>query len=217
MIHGHIVLTLLADLDILAFCCVERRLAADIWYKRLGPFGETIRSQGCVMKGDLVQDNEELLEKLIRIPALKGFSELDLRELLKMSQIRKYSAGSLIFEEGVQGRMVYYLITGKVKIVKEDKQLMILQRTGDVFGEIGALEGGVRSAAVHALDDTMCIELDLSTIDERAGDGVYIFRYMLFRGFAEILAHRLRITTEQMIRLHGELDEDQKEGRIQSA
>lgn len=169
------------------------------------------------MTDDLFKDNEELIRRLLQIPALKPFGKADLRALLRMSRIRQFGEGDLIFEEGVNGRRVYYLIKGKVKIVKERKELMILQRTGDVFGEIGAIEGGTSSASVIALGNTLCIELDISGLEERSGDNLFIFRYMVFRGFSEILAHRLRATTEELIALRSEVAEMKNVKRSQLA
>ena len=157
------------------------------------------------MTDDLLKNNEELIRRLLQIPALKPFRRSDLKALLRMSRIRQFGEGDLIFEDGVSGRRVYDLIKGKVKIVKAHKELMILQRTGDVFGEIGAIEGVASSASVIALGNTLCIELDVSGLEERSGDNLFIFRYMVFRGFSEILAYRLRATSEELIALRNEV------------
>jgi len=166
---------------------------------------------------DLLKDNEELIRRLLQIPALKPFRRAELRALLRMSRIRQFEEGDLIFEERVSGRRVYYLIKGKVKIVKANKELMILQRTGDVFGEIGAIEGVASSASVVALGHTLCIELDITGLEERSGDNIFIFRYMVFRGFSEILAHRLRVTSDELISLRNEVAEMRNVKRSQSA
>lgn len=169
------------------------------------------------MNDMLLKENEALIQRLARIPALRSFNESDLRRLLQLSRVQRYREGELVFEEGVMGRRVYYLVQGKVKIVKDRKELMILQRTGDVFGEIGAIEGGTRTASVVALDDSVCVELDISGLEERAGEDQFMFRYMVFRGFSEILAHRLRVTTEELMALKDEVATLRGENRNQSA
>lgn len=150
-------------------------------------------------------DNDELIRRLSHIPALKSFGELEIRALLQLSSIRQFHDGDRIFEEGAKSRLAYYLVSGKVKIVKKNKELMTLQRTGDVFGEIGAIEGGRRTASVLAVGDTLCVELDISGLDERSDENHLLFRYMIFRGFSEILAHRLRVTTEELVSLRNEV------------
>ena len=157
------------------------------------------------MNDDLLRDNDELIRKMMQIPALKSFGDAEITALLQMSRVRHFDAGDLIFAEGVKGRRVYYLISGKVKITKGQRELMILQRTGDVFGEIGAIEGGARTASVVALGKTVCVELDISGLESRAGENLHLFRYMVFRGFSEILAYRLRVTTEELVALRNEV------------
>ncbi|MFH1981753.1 MAG: cyclic nucleotide-binding domain-containing protein [Pseudomonadota bacterium] len=170
-----------------------------------------------MMTEDLLKDNDELIRRLLQIPALKSFGKAELRALLRMSRIRRFGEGDLIFEEGVHGRRVYYLISGKVKIVKDRKELMVLQRTGDVFGEIGAIEGGARTASVVALGETLCVELDISELEAGAGDNLFLFRYMVFRGFSEILAYRLRVTTKELVALRNEVAELRQGKRSQTA
>jgi CRP-like cAMP-binding protein len=154
---------------------------------------------------DLLQENNDLIQKLMHIPGLKSFKEEDVKDLLRMSKIRKFNAGELIFQEGSFANLVYYLVSGKAKILKNEKELKVLHRTGDVFGEMGSIAGSARSASVFALDETVCIEIDISDLDRIPGDKLYMFRYLIFRGFAEILASRLKITTEELVHAREEI------------
>jgi len=154
---------------------------------------------------DLLQDNTDIIQKLMHIPGLRSFKEGDVQELLRMSKVRKFNTGELIFKEGSFANLVYYLISGRAQIVKDDKELKVLHRTGDVFGEIGSIAGSARSASVYALDETVCVEIDISELDRIPGDKMYTFRYLIFRGFAEILASRLKITTEELVRAREEI------------
>jgi CRP-like cAMP-binding protein len=93
-----------------------------------------------------------------------------------------------------------------VKIVKHDKELSVLQRAGDIFGEMGALDGSARSASVYAEDHTMCLAINISDLDELSANDQYEFRYRIYRGVAEVLANRLRATTEELVRTREELE-----------
>ncbi len=154
-----------------------------------------------------IKENEEIISQLLKIPALKNLEGPDFESLLKLSNVRQYSAGDMIFGEGATARQVYYLIEGKAKIAKNDKELMILQRTGDVFGEMGAIDGSSRSASVYALTDCTCVVLDLSVLENRGDEHLFLFRYLIYRGFCEILANRLRVTTEGLVAARKEIDE----------
>ena len=158
----------------------------------------------------ILKSNDEIISQLMRIPALKSMDGEDLKELMAASQTKDFNTGDIIFEEGSMGKLIFYLISGKVRITKNDHILMTLQRTGDVFGEMGPIGGKARSASVKALSDVNCIEIDLSIMDKKNKSDAQMFRYLIFRGFAEILAARLRYTTEQLLSLRTELDQLKK-------
>jgi CRP/FNR family transcriptional regulator, cyclic AMP receptor protein len=150
-------------------------------------------------RNDLIDDNSETITYLRKIPALECFSEEDLKEFLRFSELKTYSENEVIIEENSNDDRVFYLVSGKAKVVKNGKELIILRRTGDVFGEIGVITGVARSASVYASGPTMCVSLRLSEIDKLDEKNRLTFKYMIFRGFAEILANRLKRTTEELL------------------
>ncbi len=157
-----------------------------------------------------LESNDEIINQLMRIPALKSMDGEDLKNLMAASQTKDFNTGDIIFEEGSMGKLIFYLISGKVKVTKNGHVLMTLQRTGDVFGEMGPIDGQARSASVKALSDVNCIEIDLSVVDGKNRSNANMFRYLIFRGFAEILASRLRYTTAELVSLRAELDQLKK-------
>lgn len=159
-----------------------------------------------MIDADFLSDNQEIIQSIKKIPVLKSFEEDDLRELLGVSEVRDYGAGDLILEENNYGGWIFYLISGKVKIMKQGKILAILHRSGDVFGEMGYLEGKASSASVHAIDDTTCLAINGSDIDQMTVNSKYALRFIIYKEFAELLANRLRVTTEELIRLKQQLD-----------
>ena len=156
---------------------------------------------------DFLKSNDEIIDQLMRIPALNSMGGEDLRELMAASQTKDFNTSDIIFEEGSMGKLIFYLISGKVRITKNSRELMTLQRTGDVFGEMGPIGGKTRSASVKAVSDVNCIEIDLSVIDSKNKSDAHMFRYLIFRGFAEILAARLRYTTDELLSLRAEVDQ----------
>jgi CRP/FNR family transcriptional regulator, cyclic AMP receptor protein len=154
-----------------------------------------------------LKSNDKIISQLMRIPALKSMDGEDLKYLVAASQAKDFRTGDIIFEEGSMSKKIFYLISGKVKVIKDSQDLMTLQRTGDVFGEMGPIGGKARSASVKALTDVHCIQIDLSVIDSKNRSDTHMFRYLIFRGFAEILAGRLQYTTEQLLSLRTELDQ----------
>ena len=157
-----------------------------------------------MIESEYLKDNLAILKKISKIPTLSAFSENDLKGVLELSKIRKYEPGEMIIEEGVFDSWIYFLVSGEVKVVKHENELSILKRTGDVFGEMGIIDGSPRSASIYAVEETVCLATDASYIDRLSGNDKIMFSYVLYRLFAEILANRLRLTSEELIRLKEE-------------
>jgi len=176
----------------------------------MGKFGQseaTARKETFRMPtAEKIKDSVDIIEKIKTMPALESFDENDLKELLRISKIVRYEPGELIVDESSYDGWIYYLISGRVRIVKAGNELAVLQRTGDVFGEVGSMGSGELSVSVFALDEATCLKIDISTVDGLPNENRYVFRYVIFRGFAEVLAKRLRITTEKFLAAKDELD-----------
>jgi len=161
--------------------------------------------------------NQDIIEKVKQIPALGSFEEKDLRELLQFSKILRFKSGDLIIAEGCYEGWIYYLISGKARIIKNGKELSVLQRTGDIFGEMSVIDGSARSASVYSVGDTLCLAIDFSGTDKLAIDNKLAFRYMIYRDFSEVLANRLRLTTFELVKARNELDKLNLVNRMASA
>ena len=159
-----------------------------------------------MIESEYLKDNIEYVEKLKKMPSLADFSEKDLKGILEMSKIRKYEPEEVILEEGVFDCWIYFLISGSIKVVKNDESLSILNRTGDVFGEMGIIDGSPRSASVYAVDETVCLATDASYIDRLSGNDRTAFSSILYMVFSQILANRLRITSEDLIKAKEEIE-----------
>lgn len=152
-----------------------------------------------------LNDNQETIQYLKKIPALECFNERDLETFIRFSEVRTYAENELIIEENTLDDRVFYLITGKAKVMKNGRELIILRRTGDVFGEIGVVTGIARSASVYATGPTTCLIVRTSQIDNLNEENRLTFKYVLYRGFAEILANRLKQTTEELMEAKAEI------------
>jgi CRP/FNR family transcriptional regulator, cyclic AMP receptor protein len=150
-------------------------------------------------ENEFINDNSETITHLRKIPALECFNEDDLKDFLRFSEVKTYAENDVIIAENSKDDRVFYLISGKAKVIKNGRELIILRRTGDVFGEIGVVTGVARSATVIASSPTMCVSIRLSEIDKLDEKNRLTFKYMVFRGFAEILANRLKKTTEELL------------------
>jgi len=144
------------------------------------------------------QSNIELIRQLKRMPSLQTFAEEDINRLLRASKVVRYQAGETILREGQCDQWLYFLVSGRLRVVKHGEAIGRISRTGDVFGEMGLIEGTAKSATIIADEPSLCLITDVSRIQQLAGENRLAFGYILYRIFAEILASRLRQTSEEL-------------------
>jgi CRP-like cAMP-binding protein len=152
---------------------------------------------------DYLLGNEKIIDDLKKMPIFRPFTQSDLQTLLNMSKLRTYKSGETIIQEGNIDSWVYFLIYGKVKIVKKNKELTILQRKGDIFGEMRFVDSSPRSASAYADGDVACIAVDTEYVEKLTGNDKVAFGYIMYRVFSEILANRLRSLTRELVTLKG--------------
>ena len=152
-----------------------------------------------------LKQNTENIQKLMAIPTLRDFEVNSLGALLKLSKVRQYDFGECIINEGDRDPWLYILISGKVRIVKEDKELAVLRRNGDIFGEMGLLGGTPRSASVYAATEAVCLTTDASRIGSMSLNDKMTFYCMLYRLLAEVVTDRLRTTSEELVEANNQI------------
>jgi CRP-like cAMP-binding protein len=82
----------------------------------------------------------------------------------------RFDAGETIFQEGDPGDTMYYILSGKVQILKSfvgvEQEVNVLE-AGDFFGEITILKGGRRRATARAT-----AEVELAEITRHSFEGL---------------------------------------------
>ncbi len=82
--------------------------------------------------------------------------------LLQMPRLRaaRFSAGETLCAEGEYAWEAWILLSGVVRVVREDEPLAEIRAIGEIFGEIGALTGEPRTASLRAEEDVVALVLD---------------------------------------------------------
>ncbi|MBS3758628.1 MAG: cyclic nucleotide-binding domain-containing protein [Desulfobacterales bacterium] len=151
-----------------------------------------------------LKDNVQNIQKLLTIPGLKDFETRSLAKLLRLSKIREYEDGELIIREGDNDPWLYFLLSGKLRIKKNDVEIGRIHQVGDIFGEMRIIDNMTRSASVYADGYTICLCVDtsakgrLATVKER--DEKLDFLLLLYRIFAEYISIRLRATNDELLK-----------------
>ena len=152
----------------------------------------------------ITTENKTILKLVKKIEKFKEFSEQELHDFLKAGKLREYQPNEIIIKEGNAECWLYFLINGVLTVKKKGHKISTLRRCGDMFGEMGVIDGSPRSASVLAHSKSLLIGFDGSVIDQKFKSNQLNFCYIIYRVFAEVLAVRLRETTELSVELEKE-------------
>jgi CRP-like cAMP-binding protein len=157
-----------------------------------------------MIESKYLKENLENIQKLMTIPALKNFETRSLGKLLRLSKVRQYEDGERIIQEGDLDPWLYFLLSGKIRISKENLDIGTIDRQGEIFGEMRIIDSLSRSASVYAVGQTICLAVDTSAKDrlssEDSVDERLDFLLLLYRIFAEYMSIRLRLTNDELIK-----------------
>jgi len=108
-------------------------------------------------------------ELLKKVPLFAEMSEQERADLEKLAKIKRFTKGTVLFEEGDEGQELFILTRGllKVGIIHEDGRefTLIINRPYDCLGEIALLDGSPRSAGATALEDVELLSIHRSDFD----------------------------------------------------
>ncbi len=156
-----------------------------------------------MLESKYLKDNLENIQKLLGISALRNFETKSLQKLLRLSRIREYEDGEVIIKEGDLDPWLYFLLSGKIRISKENLEINTIDKKGEIFGEMRIVDFMKRSASVVAVGKTTCLAVDTSAKNRISAqdptDEKLDFLLLLYRRFAEYMSIRLRATNEELI------------------
>jgi len=158
-----------------------------------------------MIESKYLKDSVQNIQKLMTIAPLRKFETKYLGQLVRLSKIREYEHSEPIIKEGGQDTWIYFLLSGKVRVEKRGMELAIIDKIGEIFGEMRMLDGLARSASVYAEGKTVCLAFDpygedsLSSPDQRTK-----FLLLLYKMFAEFLSGRLRVINDELSKIKKE-------------
>jgi serine phosphatase RsbU (regulator of sigma subunit) len=107
--------------------------------------------------------------------------------------VRQIEAGETLFREGDAADGAYVVLAGRCAVLEGDERVDIMH-PGALFGEIGALSSGKRSATVVALDDAELLFLSLTQLREGFAASPELFWQSLL-----LIVNRLRVVTARQV------------------
>jgi len=94
-----------------------------------------------------------------RLALFHGLEPDEVAGIFNAGATMEVQAGSVIFEKGAEGKALYVILHGAVRILDDGKEIALLT-AGDMVGEMGLVTGEIRSATAVAAHTTSLFVLD---------------------------------------------------------
>ena len=148
----------------------------------------------------------EKFNTLRALSFFKNFSDVELWEVLRISDWHKVAKEESILQEGEEGKNFFIIASGSVRVVKQGRLLSLLHQ-GDCFGEMAHLSGkdARRSTDVVSKTELTLIEIDPEVLARASAN----CRYQFSEAFLGVLVKRLSMANTRISRLLSDHDEEQ--------
>lgn len=136
-----------------------------------------------------------LIEKLKGLNMFNRFDENQVKGFIEASSLKVFAPGETIIREGDTDNWIYFLVSGRVHLQKNQQLLAVFQRVGDIFGEMRIVDKSPRFASIVADKETRCLGIEFSRPERAIAE---VHPAVVYRAFAEVLAVRLREISEEL-------------------
>jgi serine/threonine protein phosphatase PrpC/CRP-like cAMP-binding protein len=136
------------------------------------------------------------VDVLKRMPLFKHLTYKEIMRLLNVLVVRDYKAGEKIIEEQTDGEELFIILSGKVRLHKDDAFITFLER-GAHFGEMALVDRSKRSASASAEEDSRALMLRRRDFYEIIRKEPVLATKLLW-SFVQVLTERLRKTTADL-------------------
>ena len=153
-----------------------------------------------------IHDEDNVPETLKDVPFLESFTKDQLDDVLHSSAFIECEPGDEVIAEGEEASRIFILLAGEMDVVKDGDTLATMSKTGDIFGELAALDDDRRSASVVAKTKAFCLAVDQKFIEHvRPKEENPAFYAALYEFIARLTARRLKMTSEHLAKVDKEL------------
>lgn len=143
-------------------------------------------------------------DRLLLLRGVSIFRELRDDFLIRLSAVmeeRAYPAKGIVFRQGDEGKSLYIVAGGQIRVHIERQELAQLGR-GEFFGEMSLFDTEPRSASVSAITPATCLELTQSQLYEAINETPEIALKLI-----GILSNRIRELNLENNQLRSQLGE----------
>ncbi|MBF0452783.1 MAG: cyclic nucleotide-binding domain-containing protein [Candidatus Magnetomorum sp.] len=142
-------------------------------------------------------NNKIDMDQLRDFEIFQGLMTREINIILEISQLMSISAGEDVLKQAELSMDLFLLITGRLNVsmayssmnARRFQKIAVL-KSGDIFGEIGFLEGKRRSANITSIDGSKILKVDGMKLHEVFELNQHL-GYVMIRNIALVIARRL--------------------------
>jgi CRP-like cAMP-binding protein len=154
------------------FRFIEREIpeARDQFFETISILSNSIQVQKLPEEKHVIEPwwQERLMDAISAIPFLSHLSEKERSKMVETATVHIFNTDEVIISEGDEGRSIYVVLDGRVRVFAKDYQDGELEiavlKTNQFFGEMSFLTGEPRSASVVAEDLSLIIEFSYTSM-----------------------------------------------------
>jgi CRP/FNR family transcriptional regulator, cyclic AMP receptor protein len=101
------------------------------------------------------------VDRLLLVRRVPIFQELRDDFIVRLASVMDeltFPSNHVMFRQGEEGRSLYIVISGRIRIHVDDRQLAVFSK-GESFGEMAIFDTQPRSASATTLEPSECLEL----------------------------------------------------------
>jgi len=185
------------ELDAIVRRAIQRDLSQR--YQTWGEFtSELVRFFNCNAEVQAEIFDTEKYDTLRSLDFFKNVGDIELWEVLRISDWNEVHKGECILQEGDQNSSFFILVSGVLKVTREGSVLDLLHR-GDCFGEMKRFPESnlLRNTTVLAETDVILIEINLDVLAKASVE----CRFQFDDAFLYVLLNRLDVANTRISRL----------------
>lgn len=127
---------------------------------------------------------------LRKMPVFDGLLEDEYFKVLGMCNSAAIRAGETLFKQGDEGKSMFILLSGEIKIEVEGVGTVHTMKAGEILGEISLVKRVKRTATAVASADSVLLQLYNEILHEVVQKFPRI-GYIIMKNVAKILAERI--------------------------
>ncbi|MBU2515327.1 response regulator [bacterium] len=145
----------------------------------------------------ITEQNYEIIDYLKNCRLFSHLPETLIRQLIPLSELSEYPAGTEILREGQANDRVFFIIRGEVEVYAGGHLIINLRRQGDIFGEMSIISDKPVSASVITKTPVKTFSIKGRDIGNYTDIDTDALHNTLYRIFAMIMTDKLSMTTDK--------------------